>query len=329
MYSECFSNKIKYLYEGEPNKEEFKKALKEYKYIKVFKEGLKAIDILVKKKVLVIDSIINSDSEYIISTRYEFNMLLSKYGNKNSIKIAEEHHYHNNNQKYINIIKNKYKNIDYLFALTKTLEEDYKKFLVNNHHTKVVLIPNMLLEIPKETSSLKEKNILSLGRLDYGKKNDDIIRAFSKLEDKEWKLYILGDGNEMNNLSKLIKELNLQDRVFLEGYKTKEEIKEYMLKSSIFLMASLTEGLPMVLLEAMSYGIPCIAYETASGTNDIISDNINGYVIKNRNEEEYVNKINELVKDEKLRKRLGMNAKETSKKFSKEEISKKIKKVLN
>ena len=321
--------KVKYLYEGEPNREDFKKALKEHKYIKVFKEGLKAIDILIKKKLLVIDSIINSDSEYLISTRYEFNMLLSRYGNKNSIKIAEEHHYHNNDQKYINIIKNKYKNIDYLFALTKTLEEDYKKFLINNHHTKVVLIPNMLPEIPNETSSLKAKNILSLGRLDYGKKNDDIIRAFSKLEDKEWKLYILGDGSEMDNLSKLIKNLNLQDRVFLEGYKTKEEIKEYMLKSSIFLMASLTEGLPMVLLEAMSYGIPCIAYETASGTNDIISDNINGYVIKNRNEEEYVNKINELVKDEKLRKRLGMNAKETSKKFSKEEISKKIKKVLN
>lgn len=322
--------KVKYLYNGEPNKEEFKKALKEHKYIKVFKEGLKAIDILIKKKVLVIDSIISCDSEYIISTRYEFNMLLSKYGNKNTIKIAEEHHYHNNDEKYINIIKNKYKNIDYLFALTKTLEEDYKKFLKNNNnHTKVVLIPNMLYELPKETSSLKEKNILSLGRLDYGKKNDDIIKAFSKLEDKDWKLYILGDGNEMNNLNKLIKELNLQDRVFLEGYKTKEEIKEYMLKSSIFLMASLTEGLPMVLLEAMSYGIPCIAYETASGTNDIISDNINGYIIKDRNEEEYIKKINELAKDEKLRKRLGKNAKETSKKFSKEEIGKMIKKVLN
>ena len=287
--------KVKYLYEGEPNKEEFKKALKDHKYIKLFKEGLKAIDILIKKKVLVIDSIISCDSEYIISTRYEFSTLLSKYGSKNSVKIAEEHHYHNNNQKYINIIKHKYQNIDYLFALTKTLEDDYKKFLKNNKHTKVVLIPNMLYELPVESSTLKEKNILSLGRLDYGKKNDDIIRAFSKIEDKDWKLYILGDGSEMDNLSKLVEELKLQDRVFLEGYKTKEEIKEYMLKSSIFLMASLTEGLPMVLLEAMSYGIPCIAYETASGTNDIISDSINGYVIKERNEKEYVDKINQLI----------------------------------
>lgn len=320
--------KVKYLYDGQPNKEEFKKSLKEHKYLKTLKEGLKAVDILIKKKVLVIDSIISCDSEYIISTRYEFNKLLSKYGNKNTIKIAEEHHYHNNDQKYINILSNKYNNIDYLFALTKTLEEDYKKFLKNNNHTKVVLVPNMLYEIPNKTSKLNEKNILALGRLDLGKKNDDIIRAFSKLEDKEWKLYILGDGKEMDNLSKLIEELNLKDRVFLEGYKNKQEIEEYMLKSSLFLMASLTEGLPMVLLEAMSYGIPCIAYETASGTNDIISDSINGYVIKDRNEEEYIKRINEVIKDEKLRKRLGANAKETSKKFSKDEVGKMIKKVL-
>lgn len=320
--------KVKYLYDGEPNREEFKKSLQEHKFLKTLKEGLKAVDILIKKKVLVINSIIDCDSEYIISTRYEFNKLLSKYGNKNSIKIAEEHHYHNNDQKYINILSNKYNNIDYLFALTKTLEEDYKKFLKNNNHTKVVLVPNMLYDIPTKTSKLNEKNILAIGRLDYGKKNDDIIRAFSKIEDKDWKLYILGDGKEMENLSKLIEELKLKDRVFLEGYKNKQEIEEYMLKSSIFLMASITEGLPMVLLEAMSYGLPCIAYETESGTKDIILDNINGYVIKNRNEKEYVKKLNKLISDEKLRKKFGKNAKETSKKFSKDEIKKKLNNIL-
>lgn len=320
--------KIKYLYDGGPNKEEFLKAVKEKKIINILTEGLKSIEILTKKKILIIDAIISSDAEYFISTRYEFNKLLSKFGNKNTIKIAEEHHYHNNNQKYINIITKKYKNIDYLFALTKTLEEDYKKFLINNNHTKVVLVPNMLYEIPNKTSKLEQKNILTVGRLDIGKRNDAIIKAFSKIENKDWKLYILGDGKEMNNLSNLIKELKLEDRVFLEGYKTKEQIEEYMLKSSLFLMASETEGLPMVLLEAMSYGIPCIAYETASGTNDIISNDINGYVIKNRDEKEYIKQINEVIEDESLRKKLGKNAKETSRKFSKEEIKKIYQKII-
>lgn len=321
--------KIKYLYDGGPNRDEFMKATRERNLFKIIDEGIKSLDILIKKKVLVIDSIIDCNSEYIISTRYEFNMLLSKYGNKNCIKIAEEHRYHNDDEKYINIISKKYGNIDYLFALTKRLEEDYKKFLKgNNSHTKVVLVPNMLYDIPDKNSKLKDKNIITVSRLDAGKRVDDIIRAFSKIDDKTWKLYILGDGKEMDNLSNIIKELKLEDRVFLEGYKNKEEIEEYMLKSSLFLMASVTEGLPMVLLEAMSYGVPCIAYETASGVNDIISNGENGYVIKDRNEEEYIDKINKVIEDNELRKKLGTNAKETSYKFSRDEVAKILRSVL-
>ena len=78
----------------------------------------------------------------------------------------------------------------------------------------------------------------------------------------------------------------------------------------------------------MSYGVPCIAYETASGVNDIISDNINGYVVKNRNEKVYIEKINTIIRNDELRKKMGINAKETSKKFSRENVSKILHKVF-
>lgn len=319
---------IKYLYNGEPNKDEFVEALHGYRIFKVIKEGFRSINILIKKRVFVIRFIIHSDSKYIVSTRWEFSELLSKYGNNNVIKIAQEHHYHNNNNKYINVLKNKYYNINYLFALTKTLEEDYKKFLVKNKHTKVVLVPNMLYYMPSKQSKLDKKNIITVSRLDYGKRNDEIIKAFSKIKEKDWKLYIVGDGKEFNNLNKLINDLNMNERITLTGYKNKEEIEEYMLKSSLFLMASETEGLPMVLLEAMSYGIPCIAYEVASGVNDIIDNNKNGYIIKNRNEEEYIEKIEKVINDSKLRNELGIEAKNKVNEFSKEKIVKIWKKIL-
>ena len=320
--------KIKYLYDGEPNKEEFLNAMHKHKFIKALKEGIKASDILIKKKIKVIKYIINCDAKYIVSTRWEFSTLLSKYGNNYSVKIAQEHHYHNNN-KYINVLKYKYNNIDYLFALTKTLEKDYKDFLKeNNDHTKVVLMPNMLYEIPNKESKLKDRNIITVSRLDEGKKIDDIIRAFSKLKEKDWKLYVIGDGKEYNKLNSLIDELELKDRVILTGYKNKEEIEKYMLESSLFLMASVSEGLPMVLLEAMSYGIPCIAYHTDSGTDDIIKNNINGYIIKERNEKEYINKIEKIIRDEKLRTKLGKEAKNTANEFSKEKITEKWLKIL-
>lgn len=312
--------KIKYLYNGNPNKEEFLKSLHNHKIFNTLKEGIKAGQILLKKRFKVIEYIKNCNSNYIVSTRCEFSTLLSKYGNNNTVKIAQEHRYHNNDKKYINTIKNKYNNIDYLFALTKCLYNDYKEFLKNNKHTKVELVPNMLYEIPKCNSKLDKKNIITISRLDYGKKNDDIIKSFSKIKESNWKLYIIGDGKEFNNLKKLINDLNLNNKVILTGYKNKEEINKYMLDSSLFLMASITEGLPMVLLEAMSYGIPCIAYEVPSGVNDIIEDGRNGYIIKNRNELEYIKRIEEVINDSKLRNKLGTNAKEKAKEFSKEKI---------
>ena len=320
--------KIKYLYNGNPNKEEFLKSLHNHKIFNTLKEGIKASKILLKKRIKVIKYIKNCKSDYIVSTRCEFSTLLSKYGNNNTVKIAQEHRYHNNDKKYINTIKNKYNNIDYLFALTKCLYNDYKEFLKNNKHTKVELVPNMLYEIPKCNSKLDKKNIITISRLDYGKKNDDIIKSFSKIKESNWKLYIIGDGKEFNNLKKLINDLNLKNKVILTGYKNKEEINKYMLDSSLFLMASITEGLPMVLLEAMSYGIPCIAYDVPSGVNDIIEDGRNGYIIKNRNELEYIKRIEEVINDSKLRNNLGTNAKEKSKEFSKEKIVKIWKNIL-
>lgn len=320
--------KIKYLYQGEPNREEFKNSLKNHQILNIFKEGIKAVSILLKKKLFIIREIINSNSMFLVSTRWDFSILLSRYGHNQNIKIACEHHYHNNNQKYINVLKKKYHNIDYLFALTKTLEEDYQKFLKNNHHTKIVLMPNMLDTIPESKTNINSKNLITMSRLDPGKRNDEIIKIFSKIENKDWRLFILGDGVEYDNLSNLVKELKLENKVFLPGYISKEKLPDYLTNSSIFLMASITEGLPMVLLEAMSYGIPCIAYEIPSGVSDIIDGNKNGYIIKNRNQEEYINKLNKLINDNNLRKKMSDNAINKSLDFRKEKVIEKWNNVL-
>lgn len=320
---------IKYLYNGEPNREAFKESLHNKDFINIIKEGFKATNILIKKRVLIIKAIINCKSKYLISTRYDFSILLSRYGTREIIKIAEEHHYHNNNKKYINILKYKYNNIDYLFALTKTLKKDYHEFLKHNHHTKIVLMPNMLYELPTKKSTLNQHNIITMSRLDKGKRNDEIIRIFSKVKDRDnWKLYILGDGEEYEHLKSLIKELNLEDSIYLEGYISKEKLPDYLLNSSIFIMASITEGLPMVLLEAMSYGIPCIAYEIPSGVNDIIEHNQNGFIVKNRNEEEYRKSLEKLMKDSTLRKKFGHNTNKKLEEFKKETVLKKWYSIL-
>ena len=314
--------KIKYLYNGGPNGNEFKDALKRKKIFKVFREGIRSVCILIKKKVLIIRQIRKYNGDALISTRSDFSIYLSKYGKESYTKVAVEHRHHNNETKYINRIKHQYYNIDYVFALTKTLKEDFEKFLKNNNHTKVMVVPNMLTKLDNKISDLNNRNVISVGRLHEGKRINELIKIFSKVKYKSSKLYIIGDGDEYMNLLKLVDELNLGDRVYLLGYKNHNEIVKYMLDSCVFAMTSITEGLPMVLLEAGSVGLPSIAYETDSGVNDIIDDGVNGFVIKNRNEEEYVEKLNEYLSNKKLQKSMSSNMLNKTKEFSVAKITK-------
>ena len=267
------------------------------------------------------------DSKYVVSTRNEYSILLSEYGNKNSIKIAQEHMHHRDNKKYINNIKYGYNNIDYLFALTKSLKNDYEKFLKDNKNIKVVIVPNIIY-LPKKKSSLKSKNLITISRLNSIKKIDDMIKIFSEIKSKKSKLYIVGDGEELEKLKKEVDNLELNDRIIFTGYKTKEEMEEYLLDSSLFLLTSWSEGLPMVLLEAMSYGLPCIAFNTKSGVSDIIDDNKNGFIINNRNKEKYVEKIDELMNNKELLSEFSKNSITKAREFTSKEIVKKWQEVI-
>lgn len=320
---------IKYLYNCGPNKEEFKHAIKEKNILKILKEGFKAVDILAKKRFLIKYEIQNSNSFAIVSTRYDFSVLLNRYGRKDTIKIAQEHHHHNNNKKYIKTLKLKYKKIDYLFALTNSLKKDYEKFLVKNKHTKIIVVPNMITLNPKQQALLNTNNIITISRLHEGKRINELINIFSKIENKDSKLYIIGSGDEEQNLKHQIYALGLKERVIMTGYLNKDEQTDYLLNSSIFAMTSISEGLPMVLLEAMQFGLPCIAYETDSGVSDIIRNNENGFIVKNRCEKNFIDKINTLLKDYELRKKMSKNCIQTCEKFKKENISKLWFTILN
>ena len=158
---------------------------------------------------------------------------------------------------------------------------------------------------------------------------DELIEIFSKIKNKKSKLYIIGDGEEKEKLKGLAKQLNLENRVVFLGYLSKEEQIKYYKDSCIFAMTSISEGLPMVLLESMSYGIPCIAYQTECGVSDIIDNNINGIIIQNRDDEQYINMLNKVLSDKTLNIKLSNNSVIKADMFSKENIIKLWHKVLN
>ena len=292
--------KVKYLTNNiKPNREEFKNAIKSKNIINIFKEGLYSIKVLHLKSTLITKSMIDCNSEIIISTRIDFTEKLIKNNEFNNIKIAEEHIYHNNKDKYLNRLNKVLKNIDYLMPSSDYLTNYYKELFTKYRYKIVTNI--MPIETNNSLSILKNKNIITVGRLDKVKGYDDLIKLFSKISNNEWTLNIVGDGPEYNNLNNLIKELKLEDKVNLLGSKTTEELNELYKESSIYIMTSLEESFGLVLLEASSHGLPIIAYSSALGAKEILNNDL-GILIDDRNETEMINKLTELMNDIKLRK---------------------------
>ena len=313
------SIKIKYLLEEKPNREEIKHSLKNFKPITFIKEIVKAIKILNKKKKLMINEIKNCNSDVIISTRDIHNLWLSKYGKKDTLKIGWEHNYHNNNKSYINKIVRSIKGLDYFVLLT----EDQKDFYQNLTKTKCVCIPNALDIYPNKYASLEEKRIVSVGRLSHEKGYDDLIKAFKIVNeyDKEWQLNIIGDGTERKKIEELIEKENLNDYIKIHGYQSKEYINKYLFKSSIYVLPSRSEAFGIVLLEAFSYGLPCIAFKRATGAKALIDDNWDGYLVDDINQ--MAKRIIELIKNVNRRVIMGANALKKAEKYSIDNIKNK------
>ena len=108
----------------------------------------------------------------------------------------------------------------------------------------------------------------------------------------------------------------MDDKVTLHGFQGKEYIDKLLHESSIYLMTSYTESFGIVLIEAMSHGVPCIAYDSAEGAREIINSGENGYLIKHRNLEAMVMKIEDLIKNKDERIKIGAQARESVKKYT-------------
>ena len=312
--------KVKYLTENiKPNRKEFNNAIKEKNIFKILKEGLYALKVLYLKNTLITKSMINCNSEIIISTRIDFTKKLINNNEYKNIKIAEEHIYHNNDKKYLKDLSNILKRIDYLMPSSNYLTKYYKE--LNTKYSYKIITNNMPIESDNSISNLKNKNIISVGRLDKVKGYNDLINIFNSIDNKEWTLNIVGNGPEYDNLNNQIKKLGLKDNIKLLGFKNTDELNRLYKESSIYVMTSLEESFGLVLLEAASHGLPIISYSSALGAKEILK-NDNGLLIDNRNEIEMINNLKDLMSNIKLRKEYQKKSLKISEEYSYNNIEK-------
>ena len=317
--------KVKYLTELKPNKKEFKSALKKFRLVSAFKEGIKSVKILKLKKELMIEFIKQCDSDVIISTRDIHNEWLGEYAREGVLKIGWEHNHHHGNEKYAKKIIESCKNLDYFVLVSKDLASYYKERV----NPKCVYIPNLVSKADF-TSDLKSPNLVSVGRLSKEKGFVDLIDVFALVHMMypEWKLNLIGDGEEKDKIISKIHKYGLEDSVIMHGFLDKDKVGKILSESSIYLMTSFTESFGIVLLEAFSYGVPCVAFDSAEGANEIISNNWDGYLIKDRDIDEMAKRVCHLIGNYSRRFIMGQNAIKKANKYSLEEVREKWIKII-
>ena len=199
--------------------------------------------------------------------------------------------------------------------------EDYKAY----SNIPVIYIPNSIESMPKTVSKLNTENIITVGRLEKVKGFEDLIDIFKIIISKNEKIHlnIVGAGSDYDSLNSKIIKLKLQRNVKLLGYKTEEELDDLYNDSSLYVMTSFSESFGLVLLEAMSHKLPCIAFDSANGAKEIIKNGENGYLIGARDKEKMANKILNLINSKQELEYLGNNALNNSKEYLSKNIKQK------
>jgi glycosyltransferase involved in cell wall biosynthesis len=202
------------------------------------------------------------------------------------------------------------KNADSVIALTK----DMKRVLQEIYSRDIEVVPNGIdiedyqnrpYEHERESP---EARIVFVGRLDPVKNLPSLLRAMKIVCEvlPDAKLIIVGDGEEREDLESLSDSLGIRDRVDFVGRTPHENIPDYLSQADIFVLPSVSEGFPVVILEAMACGLPIVATRVG-GVPDIIEDGVNGCLVESGDFLGLAKKILFLLKNPLLKNLLSKN----------------------
>lgn len=318
------SVKITYLSNDYPDRVSIKKMMKKFQIIKIIKELMrrKKLDKLILRKN--IETIKNLDSDYVITTRIYHHQLVAKYlKNPKVKKIATEHNHHNNHQQYIDDLVKVSSDFDYMVACTDELYDFYHPYIPN-----LVKIYNAI-ELSDKRANLNNMNIISVGRLSPEKGYLDVIEVMKFVHelDDTIILTICGDGYQRNQIEKKIKEYHLSECIHITGFLNDKGLEKEYLNSSLYILPSISEAFGLVLLEAMNYGLPCIAFDRASGARHLLGNDI-GILIPHNDNKLMAKKIVELLHEHDKQKEYQQKSLECVQKYSLENMYMDWKKIL-
>lgn len=188
-----------------------------------------------------------------------------------------------------------------------------QSYFPENIQRKSIVIPNPVYVKYNDYPISQNRNriVVSVGRLHPQKHFDLLIRAFALVAPKfpEVKLMIYGTGDLKKELSELITNLDMNEHIFL--HEPIKQILEAIKDSSVFVLSSLYEGMPNVLMEAMALGIPCLSTNCSpGGAAELINDGENGFLLKTFDAEEMAEKLEYMLSHPKELESIALRGKE-------------------
>ena len=269
----------------------------------------------------------------IISSHIDFvgyaTILPSKLYN---IKIVVSEHFNHMNQE-ASILRSFLWRVLYRLPDAVTVLTKFDIPFFTNKTKRVLVMENPCSFEPiNDLNGKRKKTILTVGNLDryHHKGFDNLLKIAAKVFENhsDWQLKIVGGGDDgLKILKEIATELKIEKQIEFLGYRN--DIKELMSQAEIYVLSSRHEGLPMVLIEAMSQGMACISYDCVSGPSDIINDGTNGILVADQNKEAMINRLNELIENEDLRQSLRNNSLKSLDKFTMENVGNKWMRLFN
>ena len=185
-------------------------------------------------------------------------------------------------------------------------------------HVPISVIGNPIRQIGVDNKQPKENIILTIGRIIPSKNHRQLVELFSKINNDNWKLVIVGGNalklNLLEDLKGLIRDLDAEYRIELTG--AIEDVDVYYHRSKIFIFASDSEGFPNVVGEAMSAGMPVVAFDCVAGPSEMISDGEDGFLVPVHDYILFEKRLIELMNDTQLQRKIGRAALSSIKKYN-------------
>jgi glycosyltransferase involved in cell wall biosynthesis len=251
----------------------------------------------------------------LVTTRPGFNLVAPRLVPRGVITVGQEHmNFRAHNPSLATEIRRRYPELDALAVLTRDDLRDYGE-LLKDAGTRIVRIPNAVPELPGGPVDTRENVVLAAGRVTWQKGFDMLIDAYEPIARRhpDWRLEIYGDGVRRRALKRRVARLGAHNNIFLMGVSNR--LGERMASASILALSSRYEGFGMVIVEAMSKGLPVVSFDCPRGPGEIIDTGRDGILVENEDVDALRQALLELIEDPSLRTRYGAAAREKARQF--------------